>query len=102
MIDATLLSNTGSGCFDPFVRAHLPPAPSRTLEIGCGPSRPGYHQTEFENHQSTGPARRDRGLNLTLHHINDLDQILDQRGRHCRHPQGWVVLPPQCGVTPTG
>jgi len=84
----------------PFVRAHLPPAPSRVLEIGCGPaggfvpairehdhdavgvdpaapSRPGYHQTQFEKHQLSGPV--DAIVACTsLHHVNDLNEILDR------------------------
>jgi SAM-dependent methyltransferase len=84
----------------PFVRAHLPPAPSRVLEIGCGPtggfvptmrdhgydavgvdpaapSGPGYHQTEFEKHQPSGSV--DAIVACTsLHHVGDLGKVLDR------------------------
>jgi SAM-dependent methyltransferase len=83
----------------PFVRAHLPPAPSRVLEIGCGPTGgfvpamrehgyhavgvdpaappgPGYHQREFEHHEPTGPV--DAIVACTsLHHVGDLGHVLD-------------------------
>ncbi|MGW5557824.1 class I SAM-dependent methyltransferase [Micromonospora sp. NPDC003944] len=83
-----------------FVRAHLPPAPARVLEIGCGPaggfvqamrqhgydaegvdpaapSGPGYHRTEFEEHQLSEPV--DVVVACTsLHHVTDLDDVLDR------------------------
>lgn len=84
----------------PFVRAHLPPTPSRVLEIGCGPdggfvptmrehghhavgidpaapTGPGYHQTQFEKHQLSNPV--DAIVACTsLHHVTDLDEVLDR------------------------
>ncbi|HEX6471249.1 MAG TPA: methyltransferase domain-containing protein [Streptosporangiaceae bacterium] len=83
----------------PFVRAHLPAAPGRVLEIGCGPaggfvpaltdlgyravgvdpaapSGPGYHQIEFERLPATDPV--DAVVACTsLHHVADLDEVLD-------------------------
>jgi SAM-dependent methyltransferase len=83
----------------PFVRAHLPAAPGRVLEIGCGPAGgfvpaltglgydaagvdpaappgPGYHQVEFERLPATDPV--DAIVACTsLHHVADLDQVLD-------------------------
>jgi SAM-dependent methyltransferase len=84
----------------PLVRAHLPPAPARVLEIGCGPEGGfvpamrkhgydavgvdpvappgrGYHQTEFEQHQPGEPV--DAIVACTsLHHVTDLDEVLDR------------------------
>lgn len=84
----------------PFVRANLPPAPSRVLEIGCGPtggfvrtmrehgyaatgvdpaapSGPDYHRAEFEKHQLSEPV--DAIVACTsLHHVADLDEVLDR------------------------
>jgi hypothetical protein len=95
MIDTTTAKQRWLSALWPIVQAHLPPAPSRVLEIGCGPeggfvpamrehgydavgvdpaapSGPGYHQTDFENHQPTGPA--DAIVACTsLHHVSDLD-----------------------------
>ncbi|GAA0935277.1 class I SAM-dependent methyltransferase [Virgisporangium aurantiacum] len=84
-----------------FVRSHLPTAPSRVLEIGCGPdggfvpaleqhgytatgidpvapAGPGYRQTTFEDHDdATGPV--DAVVACTsLHHVGDLDRVLDR------------------------
>ncbi|MFD2767459.1 class I SAM-dependent methyltransferase [Micromonospora eburnea] len=99
MIDTTTAEQRWLSALWPFVRAHLPPAPSRVLEIGCGatggfvpamrehghdvvgvdpaaPPGPGYQQTEFENHKPTRPV--DAIVACTsLHHVNDLDQVLD-------------------------
>ena len=100
MVDTTTAKRRWLSALWPFVQAHLPPAPSRVLEIGCGPtggfvpglrehgyhavgvdpaapSGPGYHQTEFENHQPTGPI--DAIVACTsLHHVSDLEQVLDR------------------------
>jgi SAM-dependent methyltransferase len=97
----------------PFVRAHLPPAPSRVLEIGCGPtggfvpamreqgydavgvdpaapSGPGYHQTGFEQHQLSGPV--DAVVACTsLHHVDDLNEVLD-RAAAALTPDGLLIV----------
>jgi tRNA-Thr(GGU) m(6)t(6)A37 methyltransferase TsaA len=99
MTDTTTAKQRWVSALWPFVRDHLPPAPSRVLEIGCGPaggfvpamrergyhavgvdpaapSGPGYHQTEFERHEPAGPV--DAIVACTsLHHVGDLDHVLD-------------------------
>jgi SAM-dependent methyltransferase len=84
----------------PFVRAQLPSAPARVLEIGCGPlggfvpallssgyeaagidpeapEGAGYHRIEFERYQLPQPV--DCVIASTsLHHVADLDEVLDQ------------------------
>ncbi len=84
----------------PFVRDHLPPAPARVLEIGCGPlggfvpalRTAGYdvsgidpeapegedfHQVEFEQFDLPEPV--DAIVACTsLHHVDDLDDVLDR------------------------
>jgi SAM-dependent methyltransferase len=84
----------------PFVRAELPSAPARVLELGCGqlggfvpamldggydavgvdpeaPAGPGYHRVEFERHQPPEPV--DCVVACTsLHHVADLDEVLDR------------------------
>lgn len=83
----------------PFVSAHLPPAPSRVLEIGCGtaggfvpamrdggydaigidPAAPpgaDYLQSEFEHHEVPYPV--DAIVACTsLHHVDDLSRVVD-------------------------
>ncbi len=83
----------------PFVRASLPAAPARVLEVGCGPlggfvpvlhaagyeatgvdpeapQGPGYSRVEFERHDMPGPA--DAIVACTsLHHVADLGEVLD-------------------------
>ena len=83
----------------PFVRASLPPAPARVVEIGCGPlggfvpmleragyqatgvdpqapPGPSYRQVEFERHDLPGQA--DAVVACTsLHHVANLDTALD-------------------------
>jgi SAM-dependent methyltransferase len=83
----------------PVVRRELPAAPARVTELGCGPlggfvprlraagyqaagvdpaapAGPGYHQVEFERWASFGPG--DAVLACTsLHHVADLDHVLD-------------------------
>jgi SAM-dependent methyltransferase len=97
----------------PFVRDHLPPAPSRVLEIGCGPTggfvpairerghhaigvdpaapcEPGYHQTLFEHHEPTTPL--DAVVACTsLHHVGDLDHVLD-RAAAALAPGGMLIV----------
>jgi SAM-dependent methyltransferase len=113
MIDTTTAKQRWLSAVRPFVQAHLPPAPSRVLEIGCGPeggfvpamrehgydavgvdpaapSGPGYQRTEFENHQPTGPA--DAIVACTsLHHLSDLDQVLD-RAAAALAPGGVLIV----------
>src|SRR6266540_1938285 len=97
----------------PFVRAWLPSAPARVLEIGCGPlggfvpalSRggydavgvdpeapegPGYHRVQLERYQSPQPV--DCVVACTsLHHVGDLDLVLDLVGA-ALVPDGAVVV----------
>jgi SAM-dependent methyltransferase len=97
----------------PFVRDHLPPAPSRVLEIGCGPvggfvpvmreaghdaigvdpdapSGPCYHQTEFERYEPAGPV--DAVVACTsLHHVADLGHVLD-RAAAALAPGGALIV----------
>src|SRR5918995_1289924 len=82
-----------------FVRAHLPAAPARVLELGCGPlggfipalrsagytavgvdpeapDEPGYHRIGFEDYRPPQPV--DAVVACTsLHHVADLDRVLD-------------------------
>src|SRR5439155_936690 len=83
-----------------FVKDHLPAAPARVLELGCGPrggfvpalrndrytavgvdpeapDEPGYHRTGFEDYRPPQPV--DAVVACTsLHHVADLDQVLDR------------------------
>ena len=82
MIDTTTAKQRWFDARWPFVRAHLPPAPARVLEIGCGPEggfvptmrehgydaegvdpggtvrTPAYHQNEIRRTSSTERAGR--------------------------------------------
>lgn len=113
MIDTTTAKQRWLDARWPFVRAHLPPAPARVLEIGCGPeggfvpamrehgfdavgvdpvapSGPGYHRTEFEKHQLSGPV--DVIVACTsLHHVTDLDLVLD-RAAAALTPGGVLIV----------
>jgi SAM-dependent methyltransferase len=84
----------------PFVRLHLPAAPARVLELGCGPlggfvpvlrgdgyaavgvdpeapDESGYHRVGFEDYLPALPV--DAVVACTsLHHVADLDQVLDR------------------------
>ncbi|MGH3274578.1 MAG: class I SAM-dependent methyltransferase [Streptosporangiaceae bacterium] len=84
----------------PFVRAWLPPAPARVIEVGCGPlggfvpmmeaagyqatgidpqapPGPSYRQALFEDHAVPGPL--DAIVACTsLHHVANLSAALDQ------------------------
>jgi SAM-dependent methyltransferase len=86
----------------PFVHSQLPPAPATVLEVGCGtlggfvpallasgyhavgvdpeaPERPGYHRVEFERYEP--PQLVDCVVaSLSLHHVADLDEVLDRLG----------------------
>lgn len=84
----------------PFVHSHLPPAPCRVLDIGCGPlggfvpalrnhgydavgvdpvapDGPDYRPIAFEQHEPIDPV--DAIVACTsLHHVDDLDQVFDR------------------------
>ena len=113
MIDATTAKQRWLTALWPFVQAHLPPAPSHVLEIGCGPtggfvpamrehgydavgvdpaapSGSCYHQTDFENHEPTG--RYDAIVACaSLHHVNDLDHVAD-RAAAALAPGGVLIV----------
>jgi SAM-dependent methyltransferase len=84
----------------PFVREHLPSAPARVLEIGCGPlggfvpalelagydavgidpeapDGPAYRRTEFENHAVSSPVDA-VVASASLHHVDNLAEVLDR------------------------
>jgi SAM-dependent methyltransferase len=97
----------------PFVRASLPAAPGRVLEIGCGPlggfvpilgsagyqavgvdpeapPGPSYRRVEFERYQV--PGRLDAIVACTsLHHVGDLATVLDLMAA-ALVPGGTVVI----------
>jgi SAM-dependent methyltransferase len=97
----------------PFVRAHLPAAPVRVLEIGCGPlggfvpaarsvghiakgvdpeapDEVGYHRIPFEDYRPADTV--DVVVACTsLHHVSDLAHVLD-RIREVLTPAGAVVV----------
>jgi SAM-dependent methyltransferase len=100
----------------PFVHAHLPPAPARMLEIGCGPlggfvpsarsagylaegvdpeapDEPGYHRVEFEDYRPAEPVAQVQAVVActSLHHVADLDRVLD-RVRQVLAPGGTLVV----------
>jgi SAM-dependent methyltransferase len=97
----------------PFVRAHLPAAPARVVELGCGPlggfvpqmrllgyeaigvdpqapEAPDYEQTEFERVAVTEPLDALVAC-VSLHHVADLDIVLD-RITSVLTPGGTVVV----------
>jgi SAM-dependent methyltransferase len=84
----------------PFVRAQLPPAPARVLELGCGtlggfvpalldggheavgvdpeaPAGPAYHRIEFERYAPPRPLDC-VVASTSLHHVADLGDVLDR------------------------
>jgi SAM-dependent methyltransferase len=84
----------------PFVRAWLPSAPARVLEIGCGPlggfvpalgrdgydavgidpeapEGPVYHRARFEQYQAPQPVECVVAC-ISLHHVADLGDVLDR------------------------
>ncbi len=97
----------------PFVRSHLPAAPAAVLELGCGPlggfvprlrelgydavgvdphapDGPQYRQVEFERYDAAGPL--DAVLaSVSLHHVADLDAVLDRIGSMLK-PAGTIVV----------
>ncbi len=98
----------------PFVRDNAPPLPGTVLEIGCGPlggfvprlrsagydavgvdpeapSGPNYHLTGFESYR--GPAPVDLVVaSLSLHHVDDLDDVIDRMALALRAGGTVVVL----------
>jgi SAM-dependent methyltransferase len=96
-----------------FVRSHLPAAPSRVVELGCGdhgghlsalhdagydavgvdpqaPDGPAYHQIPFEEYHADRPM--DAVLaSLSLHHVTDPGEVLDQV-RDLLMPGGTLVI----------
>lgn len=97
----------------PFVREHLPAAPSTVLEIGCGasggflpalraagyravgvdpeaPDGPAYRRTEFERYEVAEPV--DAIIACTsLHHVADLDDVVGKM-RAALAPSGVLVV----------
>jgi SAM-dependent methyltransferase len=97
----------------PFVRDHLGAAPARVLELGCGPlggfiprmralgydavgvdlhapGGPGYDQGCFEDYRVREPL--DAFVACTsLHHVTDLNAVLDQIESVLR-PGGTIVV----------
>ena len=97
----------------PFVRRHAPPPPATVLELGCGPlggfvpalrtagydvvgidpeapDEPGYHRDRFETYEL--PSRVDALVaSLSLHHVADLDAVLDRIADALR-PGGTLVV----------
>jgi SAM-dependent methyltransferase len=97
----------------PFVRAWLPSAPARVLEIGCGPrggfvpallrdgydavgvdpevpEGPGYHRVQFEHYRSPQPVDCVVAC-ISLHHVADLGDVLDRVGAALA-PDGALVV----------
>jgi SAM-dependent methyltransferase len=90
------------GAVWPFVRSQLPLAPTWVLEVGCGtlggfvpallasgyhavgvdpeaPEGPGYRQIEFERYEPPQPVDC-VVASLSLHHVADLNEVLDRLG----------------------
>jgi SAM-dependent methyltransferase len=97
----------------PFVREHLPPAPARVLELGCGPlggfvpamrtagyeangvdpeapDEPGYHRATFEEHELDEPLAAIVAC-TSLHHVADVNDVLD-RVHDALAPGGTLVV----------
>ena len=97
----------------PFVRDHAPPQPATVMEIGCGPlggfvpslraagydavgvdpeAPPGatYHRTGFQSFRATAPVDL-VVASLSLHHVDDLGDVIDRMARALR-PGGTVVV----------
>jgi SAM-dependent methyltransferase len=98
----------------PFVRARLPSAPARVLELGCGPlggfvpalradgytaigvdpqapDEPGYHRIAFEDYRLPAPVNAVVAC-TSLHHVGDLDLVLDQMHAALTPPGVLVVV----------
>jgi SAM-dependent methyltransferase len=101
------------GAVWPFVHGHLPPAPARVLEVGCGsaggfvpelrragyeaagidpeaPDAPGFHRMEFERYEPPQPVAAVVASN-SLHHVGDLDEAA-RRMCDALRPDGVVVV----------
>lgn len=97
----------------PFVMDHLPAPPARVVELGCGPAGgfvaalrdagydavgidpeapedASYVRSEFERTELELPAEV-TVASLSLHHVDDLDQVLD-RVVETLVPSGTVVV----------
>jgi SAM-dependent methyltransferase len=84
----------------PFVRGQLPPTPATALEVGCGtlggfvpalldggyqavgvdpeaPEGPAYRWIEFEHYEPSQPVDC-VVASLSLHHVADLNEVLDR------------------------
>jgi SAM-dependent methyltransferase len=101
------------GAVWPFVRGRLPRPPARVLEVGCGtlggfvpalledgyqavgvdpeaPDGPGYRRIELEHYRPPGPVEC-VVASLSLHHVADLEVVLD-RLRELLVPGGALVV----------
>ena len=66
MIDTTTAKQRWLDARWPFVRAHLPPAPARVLEIGCGPEGGFVPAMREHGYDAVGvDSRRSRRLPTT-------------------------------------
>jgi SAM-dependent methyltransferase len=101
------------GPLRPFVLSRLPPAPASVIEIGCGtvggfvpelrqsgyeavgvdrnaPDGPGFQRLDFEDYEPSRPA--DAILaSRSLHHVRDVDEVLDAVAAALR-PSGVIVV----------
>jgi SAM-dependent methyltransferase len=97
----------------PFVRDQAPPPPATVVEIGCGalggfvpmlrsagydavgvdpeaPPEAGYHRDVFETYEPAAPVDA-LVASLSLHHVADLDAVLDRMADAVR-PAGTVIV----------
>lgn len=97
----------------PFVRSRLPPAPASVIEIGCGslggfvpelresgyeavgvdplaPDGPDFRQVDFEQFEPSRPVDA-IVASRSLHHVGDIDEILDRVTAALR-PGGVIVV----------
>jgi SAM-dependent methyltransferase len=97
----------------PFVLSRLPPAPASVLEIGCGPvggfvpalrqsgyeavgidreapDAPGFERTDFEHWEPAQPVDA-IVASRSLHHVSDVEQVLDRAVLALR-PGGAIVV----------
>jgi SAM-dependent methyltransferase len=101
------------GAVWPFVRGQLPSAPATVLEVGCGrmggfvpallgdgydavgvdpeaPEGPEYRRVELERYEPPTPVEGVVAC-LSLHHVADLDEVLD-RLKAVQVPGGALVV----------